>query len=77
MRIINYAFIFIVLASTLGCTNNKEATQIANPASTFCVEQGYKLDIRTTDGGQIGYCVFPDGAECEEWAFFRKECQRP
>ncbi|MBN1138650.1 MAG: DUF333 domain-containing protein, partial [Anaerolineae bacterium] len=21
-----------------------------------------------------GYCVFPDGTECEEWAFQRGEC---
>jgi hypothetical protein len=33
------------------------------------------VDIRTgDDGGQAGYCVFPDGSECEEWAFFRGEC---
>ena len=24
--------------------------------------------------GQAGYCVFPNGRECEEWAFFRGEC---
>ena len=25
-------------------------------------------------GGTIGYCIFPDGSECEEWAYFRGEC---
>lgn len=48
---------------------------IPNPASVFCGEKGYKLEIRTAaDGSQTGYCLFPDGTECEEWAFFRGEC---
>ncbi|VVB75053.1 Uncharacterised protein [Candidatus Tiddalikarchaeum anstoanum] len=53
-------------------TNN---TQLANPASTFCIERGYTNEIRTSpDGSQTGYCVFPDGSECEEWAFYRGTC---
>lgn len=48
---------------------------LANPASVYCEEQGGRLEIRTgADGGQIGFCIFPDGSECEEWAFFRGEC---
>ncbi len=48
---------------------------LPNPASVYCQEQGGRLEIRTdADGGQAGYCVFPDGSECEEWAFFRGEC---
>jgi putative hemolysin len=47
---------------------------MANPASVYCEEQGGTLDIRDTDAGQYGVCVFPDGSECEEWAFFRGEC---
>lgn len=45
-----------------------------NPASQFCEDQGYELEIREEAGGQVGYCLFPDGTECEEWAFFRGEC---
>ncbi|MBN1813159.1 MAG: DUF333 domain-containing protein [Anaerolineae bacterium] len=49
--------------------------EMANPASVHCKEQGYTLEIRTDeDGGQYGVCVFPDGTECDEWAFFRGEC---
>ncbi|MDD5769155.1 MAG: DUF333 domain-containing protein, partial [Methanothrix sp.] len=42
-----------------------------NPASSYCTVQGYKLETRTdpTTGGEVGYCVFPDGSSCEEWAF--------
>ena len=48
---------------------------IANPASTYCLEQGGTSEIHTAeDGSQSGMCTFPDGSECEEWAFFRAEC---
>ena len=50
-------------------------SQIANPASVFCVAHQGTLEIRTGEGGgQIGVCVFPDSSECEEWAYFRAEC---
>lgn len=49
--------------------------QLANPASVYCVGQGGSLEIRTNArGGQYGICIFNDGSECEEWAFFRGEC---
>ena len=48
---------------------------IANPASTYCVEKGGTSQIRTAeDGSQYGVCTFPNGSECEEWAFFKGEC---
>jgi len=48
---------------------------MANPASVFCHEQGFQLEVRTdANGNQVGVCVFPDGTECEEWAYFRDEC---
>jgi putative hemolysin len=49
-------------------------TGLPNPASQYCEEQGGKLEIRDEAGGQVGYCIFPDGSECEEWAFYRGEC---
>jgi putative hemolysin len=61
-------------------TNTQEAgtsseAGIANPASIHCKEQSYTLEMRTDeDGGQFGVCIFPDGSECEEWAFYRGEC---
>ncbi len=46
-----------------------------NPASVFCGEKGFTLEIRTAaDGSQQGFCLFPDGTECDEWAFYRGEC---
>jgi putative hemolysin len=45
-----------------------------NPASKYCVDQGGKLEIRTEAGGEVGYCIFPDGSECEEWSYYRGQC---
>jgi heat shock protein HslJ len=54
-----------------------EPVGLANPASVYCEEQGGTLEIRSdTDGNQYGVCIFADGSECEEWAFFRGECQQ-
>jgi len=51
------------------------APNLPNPASAFCTDQGYTLEIRTAaDGSQSGVCIFPDGSECDEWAYFRNEC---
>ena len=53
----------------------KPSVQMANPASVYCEQNGGNLEIRTApDGGQTGYCKFSDGSECDEWAYFRKEC---
>jgi len=46
-----------------------------NPASVYCEQNGYELEIRTADdGSQSGVCVFPDGSTCDEWAYYRGEC---
>lgn len=60
---------------TLPAQPTAEAAGLPNPASVFCNDQGGRLDIRTDEnGGQYGVCIFPDGSECEEWAYFRGEC---
>ncbi len=52
-----------------------EGAALPNPASAFCEQQGYQSEIRTAaDGSQSGVCIFPDGSECDEWAYFRGEC---
>ncbi len=49
--------------------------QLPNPASVNCIDKGGQLEIRTAaDGSQTGYCIFADGSECEEWAYYRGEC---
>lgn len=54
---------------------NEGTTNLGNPASIHCEEQGGTLEIRTKDNGdQDGVCHFDDGSACEEWTFFRGEC---
>ncbi|HSQ27855.1 MAG TPA: DUF333 domain-containing protein [Anaerolineales bacterium] len=48
---------------------------LANPASQHCEQNGGTIQIRSDSaGGQYGVCVFADGTQCEEWAFYRGEC---
>lgn len=48
---------------------------MANPASVFCADNSGTLEMRQdAGGGEYGMCVFSDGSECEEWAYFRGEC---
>jgi putative hemolysin len=64
-----------LIASGCGTGTAEPASELANPASVYCEGQGYTLEMRTdADGGQYGVCIFPDGSECEEWAFYRGEC---
>lgn len=58
--------------STPETPNNSD---LANPASEYCVNQGHRLEIRKDEqGNENGVCIFEDGSECDEWAFFRGEC---
>jgi putative hemolysin len=48
---------------------------MANPASVYCEEQGGRIELREGEGGTYGVCIFEDGSECDEWAFYRGECK--
>ena len=46
--------------------------KIANPASTYCVEQGWEIEIKEdSTWAQYGVCKLKDGTEVEEWEYFR------
>ena len=50
-------------------------SNIANPASQYCVDQGGTLTIQTRgDGGQYGVCYLEDNRQCEEWALLNGAC---
>jgi len=51
-------------------------SQIANPASVYCEEQGGTLKMVETTEGTAGICVLSDGTECDEWAYYRAECPK-
>ncbi len=48
---------------------------MANPASQNCRAKGGRLEIRADQkGNETGFCVFPDGSVCDEWAFMDGKC---
>lgn len=48
---------------------------LANPASTYCADQGGDLQIKTLpSGGEYGVCYFDDNRQCEEWAMYSGDC---
>ncbi|MBM3251017.1 MAG: DUF333 domain-containing protein [Candidatus Nealsonbacteria bacterium] len=51
--------------------------ELPNPASFYCEGGEGELEMRTlADGSQRGFCLFDDGSECDEWQFFRGECEK-
>ena len=77
MRSLNGLLLLGLLLVLVACgPASNGGSKLANPASVYCEEQGGTLEIRTdAEGGQAGYCLFDDGSECEEWAYYRGECQ--
>jgi putative hemolysin len=52
-----------------------EQAGLPNPASVYCEERDYRLELRVdAEGGAYGICIFPDESECDEWAYYRGEC---
>lgn len=50
-------------------------TQIANPASTNCVNKWWQLKMENISWlWEYWVCIFEDNRQCEEWALFRWEC---
>ena len=60
-----------LLAGCAPSPASDKPVELANLASTYCVEQGGTLEIRKGNKGETGYCHLPDGSIVEEWAFFR------
>jgi len=57
-------------------TPEEPLIQLSNPASVKCLEDGYKLEMRLDkDQGTYGVCYDINENECEEWAYFRGECE--
>ena len=47
-------------------------TQLANPASVFCVEEmAGRLEIKQGTDGAQGICHLPDGRSIDEWELYR------
>jgi hypothetical protein len=51
---------------------------LANPASVKCEADGYTLEIiKDEDGNESGFCKNLEDKGCEEWEYFRGECEIP
>ena len=58
-----------------GTATNNSTSNLANPASVYCAQNGGASKIVTAaDGSQSGLCAFPDGSQCDEWAYYRGTC---
>lgn len=74
-----FALVAIMTVATLtlaGCekANNtpvEQESQIANPASVYCEENGGTLKLEDS----AWLCMFEDGSYCEEWAYKNGECK--
>ncbi|WP_243721937.1 amidohydrolase family protein [Meridianimarinicoccus aquatilis] len=49
------------------------ASEIANPAATFCALQGGAYAIVQNAEGQRGICTLTDGREVDAWEYFREQ----
>lgn len=55
-------------------TDAPQPVGMANPASTFCTDNGGTLATVKTDAGESANCTLPNGTVCDEWKLFRGEC---
>jgi len=63
------------LATLAACddySSPNQAADAANPAATFCINQGHGYEIRKdAEGNEYGVCKFKGGGEQDAWEFFR------
>ena len=84
MKMLIFSMLAAALLLLAGCAGGQppqgnqtggNQTGLPNPASVYCGQHGGTLEILTdAQGGQYGMCRFPNGGECEEWAYYRGEC---
>ena len=63
------------LVTSIAKVADASTAGLPNPASVYCEEHGGTVDIRSDVRGERGVCIFRDGSECDEWAFFHGRCQ--
>jgi len=69
--------ILIISILIPACTTNKTKDNnvwLANPASVYCEENWWVLELVFESGEMIWICNFPDWSRCEERAYYRGEC---
>jgi putative hemolysin/membrane-bound inhibitor of C-type lysozyme len=66
--------VLMILFTSLANLAHANDLQLANPASAHCTNNGGQLELRRTPEGTEGICYFENGSECDEWAYFKGEC---
>ncbi|EEE39126.1 conserved domain protein [Rhodobacteraceae bacterium KLH11] len=68
-------FIITALLALLAACDQSAgpSTELANPAATFCIEQGGEYQIQDGADGQTGICTLPDGSKQDAWDYFRAQ----
>ena len=51
-----------------------DTPEIWNPASEYCLANGWNFEIVSNETDIYGECTLLDGTKCEEWAFYKGEC---
>ncbi len=84
ISILSMAFLFCLCLTDAsnevlaGCGGEAEDQHgligMANPAAVYCIEMGYKYRVVNEPSGQRGVCIFPDGTQCDAWAFLQGKC---
>ena len=47
---------------------------MGDPAACYCAMMGYEYITEIdSSGGEIGYCILPNGRKVDEWEFFKGE----
>ncbi|MFA5185008.1 MAG: DUF333 domain-containing protein [Patescibacteria group bacterium] len=57
-------------------TEPAQQNSLANPAAVKCNNEKLGYRMGENEFGQYGVCIFDDKSECEEWAYFRGECEK-
>jgi uncharacterized protein len=65
-----YLMLLAAFALILGCNS----TNLPNPASKYCLDNGGSLEMVANENGTQGICTLADGKKCDEWAYYRGEC---
>ncbi len=72
-KLINLILLLVVLSGFQPLMAQNKG--MPNPSVVYCEFLGYKYETRKAkDGSEFGVCKFPDGTECDAFAFFRGEC---
>lgn len=49
-------------------------TAIGDPASEYCIDNGWSFEIVSNETDIYWECTLPDWTKCEEWEYYNWEC---